>query len=105
MKNLSWKSWLATGLVLVCAAFVVYLLIPQTENVITSEREAKTSCEVALKSHLRDMKQENEAWAITTVQFDSSVGRWLCTLTGAKGKLYIILKPKTGGFEVSTSSN
>lgn len=92
-------------MVLVGAAFLVYLLLPSTAPVIASEEEAKASCEVALKSHLRDMKQENETWAITAVQFDSSVDRWLCTLTGAKGKLYIILKPKTGGFEVSTSSN
>jgi hypothetical protein len=90
------------SIVVVCAAALVYLFLPPTTNVITSEQEAKASCEIALKSHLHDFKKENEKWEIAIVQFDPSVDRWVCTLTGADArKLFIIMKPKTGGFEVT----
>jgi|SRR6267142_3277238 len=98
--------WLAVVAVLACAGALAYLLRPPGTNIINSEQEARTSCEIALESHLRDVKKEDEKWQIATVRFDSSADRWLCTLTDNQGKkLFIILKPKTGGFEVSASNN
>lgn len=99
------KLWLAiAAALLVCAAVLLYFLSAPNADVITSEREAMASCEIALRSHLQDMKKEKEQWDIATIRFDSSTDRWLCTLEGTGGKkLYIILKPRTGGFEVSAS--
>jgi hypothetical protein len=105
MSRRSWKGFLAiVALVVIGAGAIVYLFLPSAGNAITSEQEARASCEVALKSHLRDVKKEDEKWQITTVRFDPSTDRWFCTLAGDQGrKLFIILKPKTGGFEVSAS--
>jgi hypothetical protein len=99
------KFWWAIAVaVLVCASALLYFLSRPRPDVITNEREARASCEIALRSHLQDMKRQKEEWDIATVRFDSSTDRWHCTLEGAGGKrLYIILKPKTGGFEVSAS--
>lgn len=85
---------------------IVYLFTPPAGRAISSEQEAIAACEIALKSHLRDVKKESEKWQMTTVRFDSSTDRWLCTLAGNQGrKLFIILNPKTGGFEVSASDS
>ena len=92
--------------VAVLVAGVVYLLVPHTDDVIRSEPEARASCQVALASHLRDFKKSDEKWQIVEVRFESSTDKWFCVLTGDRNKkLYIILKPKTGGFEVSSSDS
>ena len=93
-------------LVVVGAVAIAYVFLPAEGNVITTEQGARASCEVALKSHLHDVKKESERWQVSTVRFDSSADRWLCTVAGEQGKkLFIILKPKTGGFEVSASDS
>ena len=74
----------------------------RSQNAITSEADANTSCQQALVSHLADMRQESPNWALSEVSYDPSVDRWLCSFDkpGEK-KTYVILKPKSGGFEVT----
>ena len=104
MSSQARRKWLLVVAVVVIVAAIAYVLFRPTGNVITSEAEARASCQVALQSHLRDVKKENEKWQIATVRFDASSDRWFCTLAGdQEKKLFIILKPKTGGFEVSAS--
>ena len=91
--------------VLVCAVLVAYFVAHNgSSRVIATTEEATRSCQVALKSHLADMKQ-TDTWQTSSVTYDKAADRWLCTLNDQQGRrLFIIIKPQTGGFEVSVSN-